>query len=241
MEQALEMVNEEWSRALAVVAHPDDLEYGAAAAVARWTAQGKHVAYCLATSGEAGIDGMDPREAAPIREQEERAGAAKVGVSDVRFLGYPDGIVEYSLPLRRDIARTVREFKPDIVITGNHYDTFAPGLLNQADHVAVGRAALDAVRDAANRWVFPELIAEGLDPWSASRVLIAGSQFALHAVDVSDSFDRGVASLEAHDRYLKGLGNHVMADPREFLEALARSTGTRLGTRLAVAFESITL
>jgi len=239
MTEPLEQVDESWSTALAIVAHPDDLEYGTAAAVARWTAQGKRVVYCLATSGEAGIDGMDPEQAGPLREEEERTGAALVGVDVVEFMGLADGMLEYGLPMRREIARAVRRHRPDVVITGNHHDTWAPGMLNQADHIALGRAVLDGVRDAANRWVFRELLDEGLPPWPAKRVLIASSPLSGHAVDVTDTFDAGVASLEAHAEYLRGLGSHAMADPREFLEAFARQTGTRLGARYAVAFEVI--
>ena len=239
MTEPLEQVDESWSTALAIVAHPDDLEYGTAAAVARWTAQGKRVVYCLATSGEAGIDGMDPEQAGPLREEEERTGAALVGVDVVEFMGLADGMLEYGLPMRREIARAVRRHRPDVVITGNHHDTWAPGMLNQADHIALGRAVLDGVRDAANRWVFRELLDEGLPPWPAKRVLIASSPLSGHAVDVTDTFDAGVASLEAHAEYLRGLGSHAMADPREFLESFARQTGTRLGARYAVAFEVI--
>src|SRR4051812_33420316 len=98
----VEWVPEDWSRALAIVAHPDDLEYGAASAVARWTAQGRWIGYVLATAGEAGIDGMDPATAGPLRMDEERTGAATVGVDTVEFLGFPDGVVEPTLSLRRD-------------------------------------------------------------------------------------------------------------------------------------------
>jgi LmbE family N-acetylglucosaminyl deacetylase len=240
-EDALEPLAEDWSSALAIVAHPDDLEYGTAAAVARWTSQGKRVAYCLATSGEAGIDGMSPDVAGPLREEEERAGAAIVGVDTVEFLGYPDGVLEYGLPLRRDIARAVRRHRPDVVITGNFYDSWGPGTRNQADHIALGRAALDGVRDAGNRWVFRELLDEGLEPWKASTALIAGVPSAGHGVDVSDHFATGVASLEAHAEYLRGLGGGPMSDPAEFLESFARQAGTRLGCRFAVTFEVITL
>jgi LmbE family N-acetylglucosaminyl deacetylase len=236
---ALEPVDESWSTALAIVAHPDDLEYGAAAAIARWTALGKRVVYCLATSGEAGIDALTPEEAGPLREEEQRASAAIVGVDVVEFLGHPDGVLEYGLPLRRDIARTIRRHRPDIVITGNYHDTWAPGRLNQADHIALGRSVLDAVRDADNRWVFRELLDEGLPPWHATTVLVAGGPLATHGVDVSDHFDTGVASLEAHAQYLAGLGGNPMAEPREFLEAFARATGSRLGCRFGVAFEVI--
>jgi LmbE family N-acetylglucosaminyl deacetylase len=237
----LETVDESWSSALAVVAHPDDLEYGTAAAVARWTGQGKRVTYCLATSGEAGIDAIPPEKAGPLREAEERAGAALVGVEVVEFLGYPDGMLEYGLGLRRDIARAVRRHRPDVVVTGNHHDTWGPGAPNQADHIALGRAVIDGVRDAANRWVFRELLDEGLPPWRAGRILVAASPESTHGVDVTDTFSQGVASLQAHAEYLSGLGPHAMSDPEELLEAMARPTGTRLGTRYATMFEVIDL
>jgi LmbE family N-acetylglucosaminyl deacetylase len=239
MSEPLEPLDESWTSALAIVAHPDDLEYGAAAAIARWTSQGKRVTYCLATSGEAGIDALSPERAAGVREAEQRASAAIVGVDVVEFLGYPDGVLEYGLPLRRDIARAVRRHRPDVVITGNYHDRWGPGQLNQADHIALGQGVLDGVRDAANRWVFRELLDEGLQPWSAKHVLVAAGPLVDHGVDTTEYFDQGVASLEAHAEYLRGLGPDGMADPREFLESIARATGSRLGTRFAVGFEVI--
>src|SRR5215475_72452 len=107
-------MSEDWTSAVAVVAHPDDLEYGAAAAVARWTRQGKHVSYVLVSSGEAGIAGKHPSEVGPLREEEERRSAAVVGVSDVIFLGHPDGMIEYGLALRRDLARVFRQLRPEV-------------------------------------------------------------------------------------------------------------------------------
>lgn len=229
---------EDWERALAIVAHPDDMEYGAAAAVARWTGQGKTVVYSLVTSGEAGIDGLTPEEAGPLREREQVTAAAHVGVDTVEFLGFPDGMIEYGLPLRRALAAAIRRHRPDIVITGNFRDTFGPGMLNQADHIATGKAVIDAVRDAANRWVFRELVDEGLEPWGGVKaVLAAGSPLATHGTDVSDHLDAGIASLKAHDAYLKGLSEQM--DPEEFLESFARMAGARMGVRFAVAFEVI--
>lgn len=240
MTEQLQRVDENWSRALAIVAHPDDLEYGTAAAIARWTSQGKSVAYCLVTSGEAGIDAIEPERCGPLREQEERNSAAVVGVRDVEFLGHPDGVLEYGLPLRRDIARAIRRHRPDVVITGYFGESWAPGLLNQADHIAVGRSVVDGVRDAGNRWVFRELLEEGLEPWSVKTALI-GSPIGSHGVDVTDHFDAGVASLEAHREYLNGLGENGMADPRQFLESRAIPAGSRLGVQYAVLFEVISL
>ncbi|MEU8510834.1 PIG-L deacetylase family protein [Kitasatospora sp. NPDC048722] len=235
--EPFESVDEDWGTALAVVAHPDDMEYGGAAAVARWTGQGKKVVYVMVTSGEAGIDSMAPEECGPLREAEQIASAAVVGVDTVEFLGHPDGVLEYGLPLRRDIARAVRRHRPDIVITSNFRETYGGTMLNQADHVAVGRATLDAVRDAGNRWVFRELVEEGYEPWNGVRqVWAAGSPQAGHAVDTTDTFDLGVASLQEHKAYLAGLGG-PMADPREFLEGFGRGAGSRLGVRFAVPFE----
>jgi LmbE family N-acetylglucosaminyl deacetylase len=238
--EPLQVLPEEWDRALAIVAHPDDMEYGAASAVARWTGQGKTVVYTLVTSGEAGIDGMAPERARQIREAEQVASAAVVGVDVVEFLGGADGMLEYSLPLRRSLSAAIRRHRPDILITGNFRESFGPGALNQADHIAVGRAVLDAARDAGNRWVFRELLDEGLQPWNGVKaVLAAGSPQATHGVDVTDTLAKGIESLKAHDAYLSGLGQQM--DPEEFLESFARMTGTRLGCTFAVSFEVFAL
>jgi len=238
--EPLQVLPEEWDRALAIVAHPDDMEYGAASAVARWTGQGKTVVYTLVTSGEAGIDGMEPERARQVREAEQVASAAVVGVDVVEFLGGADGMLEYGLPLRRSLSAAIRRHRPDIVITGNFRESFGPGALNQADHIAVGRAVLDAARDAGNRWVFRELLDQGLEPWNGVKaVLAAGSPQATHGVDVTDTLSKGVESLKAHDAYLSGLGQQM--DPEEFLESFARMTGTRLGCPFAVSFEVFAL
>ncbi|TQF02544.1 PIG-L family deacetylase [Kitasatospora acidiphila] len=237
----LQPLDEDWDRALAVVAHPDDMEYGAAAAVARWTAQGKTVVYAMVTSGEAGIDGIDPAESGPLREAEQIASAALVGVDTVEFLHHPDGVLEYGLPLRRDIARLIRRHRPEIVITTNFRDTYGGTVPNQADHIAAGRATLDAIRDAGNRWVFRELLEEGHQPWDGVRQLwAAASPVGEHGVDTTDYFEAGVASLEAHAAYLAGLGGQ-MGDAREFLESMSRGNGSRLGTRFAASFEALPL
>ena len=233
----LEHLPDDWDRALAVVAHPDDMEYGAGAAVARWTGQGKTVVYCMVTSGEAGIDGIPPKEAGPLREQEQLDACAAVGVDTCEFLRLPDGILEYGVPLRRSVAEVVRRHRPEVVITGNFRETFGGRNLNQADHIAVGKAVLDAVRDAGNRWVFPEQLTDGLEPWGGVReVWASGSPEATHGVDTTDSFAAGVASLVAHRAYIDGLGWEGW-DPEEFLEGFARQAGQRLGVPMAAAFE----
>ncbi len=244
MDQApppLKPLPEDWSKAVAIVAHPDDMEFGAAAAVARWTGQGKEIVYVMVTSGEAGIDGLHPDECRPIREREQIDSARVVGVDVVEFLGFPDGIVEYGLPLRRAVADVVRRHRPEIVMTGNFRETFGPGALNQADHIAVGRAVLDGVRDAGNRWIFPEQLVDGLETWGGVRAVWAGgSPQARHGVDTTDTFDAGVDSLKAHRAYIDGLGWEDF-DEREFLEGFSRAAGARMGVAFAAPFEVYSL
>ncbi len=225
----MEPMPEDWTRAVAVVAHPDDLEYGAASAVARWTAQGKEVTYVLVTSGEAGIDGQPPDVVGPLREAEERASAAVVGVSTVDFLGHADGMVEEGLALRRDIAGTIRRHRPDVVLTMSFDLTWGGVAVNHADHRAVGRATLDACRDAANRWLHPDLG----DAWSGVRgAYVFAAAETTHFVDVSDSLDLGVASLREHRAYIDGLGTDF--DPDAFLRGHATALGTEVGCTYAV-------
>jgi LmbE family N-acetylglucosaminyl deacetylase len=235
--ERLEPLPEDWQGALCVVAHPDDMEFGAAAAVARWTGQGKDVSYCMVTSGEAGIDGLEPEECRRVREAEQVESARLVGVHVVEFLREPDGILEYGVPLRAAIARAVRRARPEIVITGNFRDTWGGRNLNQADHIAVGRAVVDAVRDAGNRWVFADQLVDGLEPWGGVKAVWAfGSPLSTHAVDTTDTFEAGVASLEAHRAYIKGLGWENF-DAGEYLEGMLRPQGRRLGVPFAASFE----
>ncbi len=231
----MEHINEDWERAVAVVAHPDDLEYGAASAVARWTSQGKEVCYVLATSGEAGIAGMPPEKTRPLREAEQQRSAAVVGVHHVEFLGHPDGSVEYGLKLRRDLAGALRRLRPEVIIGMNFDLTWGEGgSINHADHRAVGLATLDACRDAANEWVFPDLNAP---PWRGiTATYIGGTEKATHYVDVTDTIDVGVDSLREHRAYIDGLGTDF--NPDEFLRNIAGYAGMAAGCEYAVLFQA---
>ncbi|MGW3476897.1 PIG-L deacetylase family protein [Streptomyces althioticus] len=235
----LQPMPDDWQRALAVVAHPDDLEYGCAAAVAAWTDAGREVSYVLATRGEAGIDTLEPARCGPLREFEQRASAAVVGVSEVAFLDHADGVVEYGPALRRDIAAAIRRHRPELVVTLNHRDTWGGTAWNTPDHVAVGRATLDAAGDAGNRWIFPELTEQGLQPWDGVRwVAVAGSSSPTHAVDATAGLERAVRSLLEHRTYIEALTDE---DPetyaRTLLTGFAEETGKRFGSRPAVPFE----
>jgi len=232
----LEELPEDWSRALAVVAHPDDMEYGAASAVARWTSQGKDVGYVLVTDGEAGIATMPPHEVGPLRRAEQTASCAVVGVTTVEFLGHRDGLVVEGVELRRDLAAAIRRHRPDVVIGINHHESWGGPSWNHADHRAVGRSLLDATRDAANPWLFRDLPDEA---WGGCRfVALSGSPQPTHAVDVTEHLDAGIASLRCHEAYLANLGGD-MADVGGFLRTNAAAAGPLIGVELAATFEVV--
>lgn len=229
----MEPLPEDWQRAAAIAAHPDDLEYGLASALARFTRQGKQISYVMVTSGEAGIDGLPPGECGPLREEEERRSAAVVGVDHVEFLGHPDGSVEYGLPLRRDLAGALRRLQPEVVFGVSFDLTWGDrGGVNHIDHRVVGLAVLDACRDAANRWVFPEMG----PPWKGVQAvyITPGDTPATHFVDVGETIGLGVSSLEEHRAYIGGLG--VEFDPETFLRDNAGFGGMAAGCEYAVLF-----
>ncbi|GAA3152535.1 PIG-L family deacetylase [Planomonospora alba] len=242
MPEQLEAMPTDWTRALAVVAHPDDLEYGTAAAIARWTGEGREIFYVLATRGEAGIDTLDPVRAASVREREQRASAAVVGVTSVEFLGHRDGVIEYGTALRRDIARAIRRHRPELLITINHHDTWGGTSWNTPDHRAVGRAVLDAAADAGNRWIFPDRSWDGPAPWNGVRwVAVSGSPSPTHAVGVDGHLETAVRSLLEHRAYIEALTDR---DPEEycraFVEEVVSGAAARFGGRPAVSFELFT-
>jgi len=192
----------EVGRILVIVAHPDDVDFGAAGTVACWTDAGIEVIYCIVTDGDAG--GSDPGISRPdmaaLRRREQTAAAGQVGVHDLRFLGYPDGRVEATLELRKDLAGVIRQVRPGrVVCPSPERDYVRPGI-SHPDHRAVGSAALDAVYpDARNPFAFPELLAdEGLAEWTVREVWINGTSTPNRYVDVTKTFPRKIAALRAH-------------------------------------------
>jgi LmbE family N-acetylglucosaminyl deacetylase len=180
---------------------------------------------------------MEPAEAARVRTAEQRDSAKVVGVDEVEFLDHRDGVLEYGLALRRDIAAAIRRYRPDLVLAVNHRETYGGTFLNMADHRVAGQATIDAVRDAANRWVFTDLRDAGLEPWGGVRHLaVIASPEPSHAVDVTGTFDLGVESLRRHAAYLAGLCG---PDPDAFLRSNAEATAERFGGRLGVSFEML--
>ena len=232
VDQQPEQLDEAWHRAIAVVAHPDDLEYGAASAIARWTSQGKDVRYVLATRGEAGIDSMKPEKSGPLRSAEQLASANAVGVEVVEFLDFHDGLLQPGLALREALAASIRRHRPEVIISVSFDERWGPtGPYNHSDHRALGIALIDATRDAANRWLFPD----AGQPWDGVRWLaFAGSMSVTHAVDVTDHIADGVTSLLCHRTYIDELGGDF--DPDAFLRKNAATAGAILGVDYAVTF-----
>lgn len=219
-------------RILVVVAHPDDAEYGTSAAVAHWTSQGIEVGYLLLTAGEAGMQ-RPPEEAGPLRAVEQRNACRIVGVEHLTILDFPDGMLEYGLPLRRAIAREIRRFRPDAVVSGAG-ELHVPWGIDHADHRAAGLATIDAVRDADNRWVFRDLHREGLNPWGATWLLLTGTR-PTHYVELgAEAERRGTESLSAHEAYLADLLWHPA--PADLIPGALKQQGELAGVDRAVAF-----
>jgi LmbE family N-acetylglucosaminyl deacetylase len=184
-----------------VFAHPDDVDFSAAGTVAHWVDAGIEVGYLLITRGDAGGFDDTPREQMPmLREAEQRAAAAAVGVEQVEFLnGYADGTLSPTLSLRREIAAAIRRFRPDRVLTSSPLRRWDAIGASHPDHLAVGEATTCAVYpDARNPFAFPELLAGGLQPWTVREVWYAGSPSADHAVDITQTYPRKLAALRAH-------------------------------------------
>lgn len=225
-----------------VAAHPDDVDFGAAGTVAVWTKTGVEVAYCICTSGDAGGFDDTPRdEMRLLREEEQRAAASVIGVSDVTFLGYPDGRLTPSIDLRRDISREIRRFRPDRVLTQSPEIFWRRIVASHPDHRAAGEAALAAVYpDARNPFAHPELLEdEGLEPWTVPEMwlMAAPVERINHYVDVTDTFDAKVSALRAH-RSQTGHMNGLEDMLRGWLSMVAERHHLAAG-RLAEAFQVV--
>jgi LmbE family N-acetylglucosaminyl deacetylase len=186
---------------LVVTAHPDDVDFGAAGTIANWTDAGVDVRYCIVTNGDAG--GFDPatprREIAGIRQREQTAAAAAVGVHDLRFLGHPDGYLEATLQLRKDIAREIRRTQPDVVLCQSAERNLARIFASHPDHLAAGAATLCAVYpDARNPFWMPELLEEGFPEHTAWQVWIMAGPTTNRTVDITKQMDRKIAALRCH-------------------------------------------
>jgi LmbE family N-acetylglucosaminyl deacetylase len=227
-------------RALCVLAHPDDVDFGSAGTVARMTAAGTEVTYCIVTDGDAGGFDETPRAEMPVlRRAEQRAAAAEVGVTDVRFLGYPDGRLELTLDLRRDISRVIRQVRPQRILTSSPERWWDRVAASHPDHMTTGEATLRAVYpDARNPFAFPELLEEeGLEAWTVSEVWLGASPRADHAVDVTETAAQKFAALKRH---VTQVSHHP--DLEGFVSGWMRMTAQRFGLpegRMAEAFHVV--
>ncbi len=227
-------------RALVVVSHPDDAEFGAAATIASLTAAGVRVDYVVSTDGGKGTEdpAVTPEQLSETRRAEQRAAADVLGVTEIVHLGYPDGYLTPSLDLRRDITRQIRRFRPDVVITQNPQRRLDHNpFIGHPDHLATGEAALAAVYPAArDRLNFPELVDERLEPWKVRQVLLTGVEEPNLWIDVAGSFETGLRALLCHASQVGG-----REDIEERMRERARLTGEPQGIGLAQAFLSIVL
>jgi LmbE family N-acetylglucosaminyl deacetylase len=229
----------EIGRILVIVAHPDDVDFGVAGTIAGWTDAGLEVSYCIVTNGDAGGSDLSVSRSdmAIIRQAEQTAAAKQVGVHDLHFLGYPDGRVEPTIGLRRDLARVIRLLRPDRVVCQSPERNYLRMGVSHPDHRAVGTSSLDAVYpDARNPFAFPELLAdEKLEPWTVREVWIAGGPAPNHYVDITETFGRKVAALRSHVSQIKDPeGLETML--RGWLSRSAEQAGLPEG-RLAEAFQ----
>lgn len=226
-------------RAIVIVAHADDIEFGAAGTVAKWTAAGAHVTFCIVTDNGSGSD--DPNitreQLAATREAEQRASAEILGVAECVFLGYPDGTVENTMGLRRDLVRVMRRVRPDLLLTMDPSTLFLPSnnYINHPDHRAVAQAAIDAVFPAVgNRKIFPELLAEGLEPINIPNVWLMLSMESNVTVDTTPTFARKIEALKQH-------ASQFSADfkPEDFIGKWDREAGEKAGFEYAESFRAM--
>jgi LmbE family N-acetylglucosaminyl deacetylase len=217
----------EVERALCVMAHPDDVDFGSAGTVALWVKQGIEVSYCLITDGDAGgFDETVPRhEIAGIRRAEQTAAAEEVGVTDLTFLGYPDGRLVSSLDLRRDISRVIRQKRPDRVLCQSPERNYQRIFASHPDHLAAGEATLCAVYpDSRNPFTFTELMDEGHEPWNVREVWMGAFSDPNRFVDITDTLDRKLAALRRHESQLPD-AEAMMERVRQWTAATAKSAG----------------
>jgi len=217
---------DEIERVLVVSAHPDDVDFGAAGSVAAWSSQGIEVTYCMVSDGEAGGSDRSVSRAdmAAIRRSEQTAAAECVGVTDVRFLGHPDGRIQPTLELRRDISRVIREVRPQRVVCQSPERNFRSVYASHPDHLAAGEAALCAVYpDARNPFAHPELLDQGIEPWTVPEVwMMTGMTPDVH-VDITDVIDRKIKALLCHASQI---------DNPDAMDTLLRQWGAGVAARM---------
>ncbi|MSQ14320.1 MAG: PIG-L family deacetylase [Dehalococcoidia bacterium] len=229
-------------KVMAIHAHPDDQEFTMGGTLAKWAAAGSEIITVCVTSGDAGSnkytpDSMTREKLAPIREQEQRNACQVLGVKDVLFMGYPDGMLEPSIGLRRELTRLIRKHRPDAVLCSDPTVRFhGDNYMNHPDHRAAADAALDAVfPSAGTRFIFPELLEEGLKPHEVSSVFLFGSEKPNVFIDISSAIETKLAALREHKSQLGEW------DPSKMLSGWAKEQGKAYGMEAAEAFKRMVL
>jgi LmbE family N-acetylglucosaminyl deacetylase len=240
MAEVREATNEGIERILIVSAHPDDVDFGVGGSIATWTSAGIDVVYCIVTDGDAGGDDLElPRdEMARIRRMEQTAAAATVGVTDLRFLAHPDGRLQPTIELRRDISRVIRSVRPQRVVCQSPERIWDRIYASHPDHLAAGEATVCAVYpDARNPFAHPELLADGFEPWTVPELWLMAHPDVDVYVDTTDTIDKKIAALLCHKSQIPdppGLDQRL----RDWAGMIAARVGLPEG-RLAEAFKSV--
>jgi len=226
-------------RAMAIFAHPDDIEFSCAGTTARWTREGAEISYILLTSGDVGIDDpeIDKQKAIEIREAEARKAAEIAGAAEIKFLGQPDGMLEATMELRKMLVREIRRFKPEVVICGDPTVTLASeSYINHPDHRAAATAAIDAVFPAAGQpTLFTELEDEGLTAHKPRKVYISSWSEQTHFVNIEETMDIKIAALRAHESQMNGW------DPEEMVRDWSAETAKGKEMAYAEGYKVVTL
>lgn len=225
---------QELKTVMVIGAHPDDPEFGCAATICKWASMGREIDYVLLTSGDKGSHDpcIRPGQVAAQREKEQRAAAKELGVRSVRFLHYPDGMLENTMDLRRQLCELIRTHQPDIVLAIDPWRRYQL----HPDHRAAGQAALDAVWAAREWYIFPEQLID-LDPWRVKEVYLYWTGDADYWEDVSESMDKRIAALTHHDSQVNGRMDRI----EERIRKAAAEVGAPHGLAYAEGFKLIAL
>ena len=230
------------ARVMSIHAHPDDQEFTVAGTLAKWARAGSEIVSVCITSGDAGSNDKTPEQMtkqhlAQIREAEQRNACRVLGVKDVVFLNYPDGILQPTIDLRRDLTRLIRQHKPDVVICGDPTVRFyGDSYMNHPDHRVAADVALDAVfPSAGTRFIFPELLTEGYEPHEVKQVFVHGSEKPTTFIDIASSLETKIAALKEHKSQIGDW------DPTDMMKEWAKDEGKEKGLEAAEAFRVMIL
>ncbi len=224
---------------MGIVAHPDDLDYGAAGTMAKFAKDGALVHYLIITDGSKGStdENMTTHKLIKIRETEQVAALKRLGGEQVHFLGYTDGELEVTMELKRQLVKYIRQIRPDVVVTMDPSMLYVSemGFINHPDHRAAGQATLDAVFPLARDFLsFPELYADGLKPHTTPTVLLINFVNHNYTIDITNTFDKKLAALKEHDSQIANF-----EEAKAWVSEMAERVGATCGCSKAEAFTRI--